>query len=162
MCPIRAGIIFRMAVCNRKETDSNEWRLLSTCSTRKGLYIHHLIYTSVIFILGFPSGSNGKESACIAGDLGWIPGLGRSPGGGRGSPFQYSCLEKPMDIGAWWATVYRVTESDTTEGLSTAQQYLFWASQAALVVKNLSASAGDFKRCRFDPWVGKIPWRRKW
>ena len=53
-------------------------------------------------------------------------------------------------------------ESDTTEGLSTAQQYLFWASQAALVVKNLSASAGDFKRCRFDPWVGKIPWRRKW
>ena len=42
-----------------------------------------------------------------------IPGLGRSPGGGHGSPLQYSCLEYPMDRGAWWATVYRVTQSQT-------------------------------------------------
>ena len=46
---------------------------------------------------GFPAGSAGKESACSAGDLGSIPGLGRSPGEGKGSPLQYSGLENPMD-----------------------------------------------------------------
>ena len=51
-------------------------------------------------------GSDGKESACNAGDLGLIPGLGRCPGEGNGYPLQYSCLENPMDRGAWWATVY--------------------------------------------------------
>ena len=58
----------------------------------------------------------GKESACNAGDtgdVGSIPGLGRSPGEGHGNPFQYSCLENPMDRGAWWATVYRVAKSQT-------------------------------------------------
>ena len=53
-----------------------------------------------------PSLSNSKESACNAGDLGSIPGSGRSPGVGSGSPLQYSCLENPMDRGAWWATVH--------------------------------------------------------
>ena len=87
MYPMRAEIIFRMAVCNLKEIDNNKWHLLRTCSTLKGLYIHHLIYTSIIFILGFPSGSNGKESACNMGGLGWIPGFQRSPGEGCGNPF---------------------------------------------------------------------------
>ena len=49
--------------------------------------------------LGFPGGSDGKESACNAGDLDLIPGLGRSPGGGHGNPLQYSCLENLMDKG---------------------------------------------------------------
>ena len=44
-------------------------------------------------------------------DMGWIPGLGRSPGGGNGNPLQYSCLENSMDRGAWWATVHRVAKS---------------------------------------------------
>ena len=48
-----------------------------------------------VFLLGFPGGSDGKESTCNAGDLGSIPGLGRSPGGGHGNPLQYSCLENP-------------------------------------------------------------------
>ena len=53
----------------------------------------------------FPGGSNGKESACNAGDPGSIPGLGRSPGEGNGNALQYSCLENPTDRGAWWTTV---------------------------------------------------------
>ena len=63
--------------------------------------------------LGFPGGSESKASACSAGDLGSIPGLGRSPGEGNGNPLQYSCLENPMDGGAWWATVHRVAKSCT-------------------------------------------------
>ena len=80
--------------------------------------------------LGFPSDSDGKESVCNAGDLGLIPGLGRSPEdgngyplqysglensirGGNGTPLQYSCLENPMDGGAWWAAVHGVTKSRT-------------------------------------------------
>ena len=65
------------------------------------------------FTKGFPGGSVGKESACNAGDLGSVPGSGRSPAGGHGSPLQSSCLENPMDRGAWWATVHGVTEGQT-------------------------------------------------
>ena len=63
--------------------------------------------------LGFPSSSDDKESACNAGDLGLIPGLERSPGGGHGNPLQYSCLEGPIDRGARWATVHGVAKSRT-------------------------------------------------
>ena len=58
-------------------------------------------------------GSDGKESACNAGDLGLIPGLGRSPGGANGHLLQYSCLENPMDGAAWQATVHGVAKSWT-------------------------------------------------
>ena len=63
---------------------------------------------------GFPGGSDNKESTCsagIEGDSGSIPGVGRSLEEGLGNPRQYSCLENPMDTGAWWATVHRVTKS---------------------------------------------------
>ena len=65
--------------------------------------------------MGFPGGSDGKESACNAGDLGLIPGLGGSPGGGLGNPLQYSCLENSMDrrYGPWGHK-----ESNTTEQLT--------------------------------------------
>ena len=63
--------------------------------------------------LGFPGGSNGKESACNAGDPGAVPGSGRYPGKGRGNPLQYSCLENSMDRGAWQITVHRVAKSWT-------------------------------------------------
>ena len=66
-------------------------------------------------VLGFPGGSDVREFTCNAGDLGSIPGLGRSPGEGSGYPLQYSGLENPMDRGTWWAAVHRVAESDVTK-----------------------------------------------
>ena len=65
---------------------------------------------------GFPGGSEVKASACNVGDLGSIPGSGRSPGEGNDNPLQYSCLENPMDGGAWWATVHGVAKSRTRLG----------------------------------------------
>ena len=52
-----------------------------------------------------------KNLPANSGDTGWIPGLGRSLGGGHGNPIQYSCLENPMDRGAWWATVHGVAKN---------------------------------------------------
>ena len=66
--------------------------------------------------MGFPHGSADKESTCKAedtGNMGSIPGSGRSSGEGDGNPLQYSCLKNPMDTGAWWATVHEVTKSWT-------------------------------------------------
>ena len=57
------------------------------------------------------NGSDSKESACNAGDLGSVPGSGRSPGEGKGNPLQDSCLGSPMDRGAWWATVHGIAKS---------------------------------------------------
>ena len=68
---------------------------------------------SISYPRGFPGGSEDKASACNAGDPGSMPGLGRSPGEGNGNPLQYSCLENPMDRGAWQATVHRVAKSQT-------------------------------------------------
>ena len=64
-------------------------------------------------MFGFPVGSDSKVSACSAGDLGSIPGSGRSPGEANGNPLQCSCLGNPMDRGAWQATVHGVTQSWT-------------------------------------------------
>ena len=61
----------------------------------------------------FPGGSEDKASACNTGDPGLIPGLGRSPGKGNGNPLEYSCLENPMDRGAWRATVHGIAKSRT-------------------------------------------------
>jgi len=63
--------------------------------------------------MSFPRGSDGKASACNAGDLGLIPGLGRSPGEGNGNPLQYSCLENSMDRGPWQAIVHGAAKSWT-------------------------------------------------
>ena len=64
-------------------------------------------------IKSFPAGSDSKESACNAGDLGSVPGLGRSSGELNGNPLQYSCLENSMNRGAWWATVHGIAKSWT-------------------------------------------------
>ena len=70
-------------------------------------------WSRINFVLLWVCWDTGKEFACSAGDLSLIPGLGRSPGGGHGNPLQYSCLENPMDRGAWQATVYGVAKSWT-------------------------------------------------
>ena len=69
-------------------------------------------FATSLFV-GFPGGSDGKESVCSVGDLGLIPWSGRSPGEGNGYLLQYSCLENSMDRSVWWATVYGVTDSWT-------------------------------------------------
>ena len=86
--------------------------------THTHIHICLYTYTSVIRIyiyiyIDFPSGSDGKESAYNAGDLGSIPGLGRSLGKGHGNPLQYSCLVNSMERGSWWATGHGVTKSRT-------------------------------------------------
>ena len=63
--------------------------------------------------MGSPGGSDGKESTYNVGDLGLIPGSGRSPREGNGNPLQYSCLENPTDRGAWQGTVHGVANSQT-------------------------------------------------
>ena len=83
--------------------------LLYTC-----VYVCVCIYTHTLYIhthtKGFPGGSAMKNPPANAGDTGLIPGSGRSPGAEHGNPFQCSCLGKPMDGGAWWAAVHRVTK----------------------------------------------------
>ena len=65
--------------------------------------------------MGSSGGSDGKESVHSAGDPGSIPGSGRSPGGGNGSPLQYSCLENPMDRGTWQVIVHEVSWTEATK-----------------------------------------------
>ena len=78
--------------------------------------------------IGLPQCLSGKESVCNAGasgDMGSIPGWGRSPGGGHGNPLQYSCLENPMDRGSWRAIVQRVTESRTQLKQLSMHAYIY-------------------------------------
>ena len=80
-----------------------------------GIYTVHTrrIYVCVISDQGLPGGSMVKNLPANAEDMGSVPGSGRSRGGGNGNPLQYSCLENPMDRGAWWATGHGVTKSQT-------------------------------------------------
>ena len=92
------------------------------------------VYRSIIVVycfcvgftagMGFPGSLDGKASAYNVGDPGSIPGSGTSPGEGNGNPLQYSCLENPMDRGAWWATVHGVAKSWTR--LSNFSSNLCW------------------------------------
>ena len=95
------------------------WRQLS-CGSKVNpneLPLSNDRLTNTMVILGFPGGSDSEESVCNAGDLGSIPGPGRSLVEGKGYPLQDSCLENSMDRGAWWATVHGVAKR-TTERLT--------------------------------------------
>ena len=119
------------------------------------------IYGVLIHRQGFPSGSAGKESACNAGDLGSIPGLGRSPGEGNGNPLQCSWLGNPRGGGAWWAAVYGVAQSPTRlkqlSSSSSSKSYIGLLRPFSW--QRICLQCG---RPGFNPWFGKIPWKRKW
>ena len=94
--------------------------------------------------LGFPGGTSGKESICQCRRCkshSAVPGLGRPPGEGNGTPLQYACLENPMDKGAWWATVRGATESDT---IDHAHTHTSWSAQM-LFKKNHGHGVGAGK-----------------
>ena len=101
--------------------------------------------------MGFPGGSDGKVSAYSAGDPGSIPGSERSPGEGKCNPLQYCCQKNPRDRGARWATVHRVTKSQTQpKQLSTQDTQL----ELAIFHRNLE---GHCSLAFFFFWQGQIP-----
>ena len=110
-------------------------------------------YSPQVF-LGFLGGSNDKESACNAGDLVLIPGWGRAPGGGHNNPLQYSCVENPMDRGAWWAAVYGVSKIWTQ--LSTWHIYKTDNQQRPL------CSTGNSTQYSAITYNGKPPKKKKY
>ena len=85
--------------------------------------------------VSFPDGSNSKEFACHAGDPGSVPGLGKFPEKGHGNPLQYSCLENPMDRGAWRAIVHGVTQSQT----QLSDQHFFTFTTPPSILSFISA-----------------------
>ena len=101
--PFSPHPLLAFIVCRIFDNCHSNWcEVISHCS-----FDLHFSYNE----WGFPGGLEVKVSACNAGDLGSIPGSGRSPGEGNGNPLQYSCLENPMDGRVWWATVHGVAKS---------------------------------------------------
>ena len=111
---------------------------------------------------GFPGGSDGKESACNVGDLGSIPGLGRSPGEWKGNPLQYSCLENSTDIGARWATVHGVTKSLTQLGDFHFPSIRVFSSELALCIRWPNYWSFCFSIRPSSEYSGLISFRIDW
>ena len=108
-----------------------------------------------------PGDSDNKGSACNAGDLGSIPGLGRSPGRQRGNPHQYSCLENPHGQRSLVGySPQGCKESDMTEATKHNKTSMGFPGGAR--GKEPACQCRRLKRLRFDPWVREIPWRRAW
>ena len=136
------NVVYTLLI-NFKETNLLDWSMLSYSSVMCRLwpmthwvlasctcFLGHLMHLSIFVCLprAIPGGTSGKESACQCRrcnrNPGSIPGLGRAPGVGSGNPLQYSCLENPMDRGAWWATLYGVAkELDMTELASATKSH---------------------------------------
>ena len=115
-------------------------------------------------LLGFPCGSADKESPCNMGDLGLVPGLGRSPREGKGYPLQYSGLENSMDRVVHGVTKGQAQLNDFHSPISLnfkvfdhVSVYTEGASQVALVVKDLSANAGDIRDMDLISVLGRSP-----
>ena len=100
--------------CLKNPMDRGAWQAIGHRVTRSQIRLKWLSMHACIYIyLGLPWWLSAKGSTCWCRDVGSTPGSGRSPGEGNGNPLQYSCLENPMDRGAWWATVHGVTKSQT-------------------------------------------------
>ena len=100
-------------------------------------------------------GSEGKASAYNAGDLGSVPGSGRSPGKGNDNPLQYSCLENPMDREAWWAIAHGVAKSRTRLSNFTSKGERCFPGGS--LVKNPPVNAGDARISGSIPGLGRCP-----
>ena len=119
-CIVIITEVYRMEGAGRKiryyEKFIQETNIFPTPSEEASRSFSWCAFTVCMIVVGFPGDSAVRNLfACHAGDEGSIPGSERSPGEGHGHPLQCPCLENPMDRGAWWATVHRVAESDTTE-----------------------------------------------
>ena len=95
-------------------------------------------------------------------DVDLIPGLGRSAGGGHGNPLQYSCLENPMKRRAWKATVHRVAKSWSWLKWLSMHAHSYFGFPRWISGKEPASQCRSHRRHQFDPWVGKIPWSKKW
>ena len=96
---------------SEKFGDLKNWFILLLAS---GIYqLPMSVPNTQLWARGFSGGSMVKNSLANVGDMGLIPGWGRSPGEGNGNPLQYSCLENPMNRAVWWATVHRVAKNQT-------------------------------------------------
>ena len=111
---------------------------------------------------GFPGGSEGKASACSAGDLGLIPGLRRSPGEGYGNPLQYSCLENPMDGRAWQATVHGNAKSQTRLSNFTFFSIRVFSNESALHIRWPKYWSFSFNISPTNEHPGLISFRMDW
>ena len=110
---------------------------------------------------GFPGSSDGKESTCNAGDLGSISGLGRYPGGGHGNLLQCSCLENPHGSRSLvGCSPWSHKESDMTAAANTIA--IMTRASSWLSCKESACQCRRHRAHEFNPWVRKIPWRRKW
>ena len=102
----------------------------------KVAYSTSTFYLQFYCLWGFPGSLDSKASIVPnAGDLGLIPGSGRVPGEGNGNPLQYSCLENPMDRGAWWATVHGVTESWTRLSDFSSLHFITYTEENSATLK---------------------------
>ena len=110
---------------NRYTADSIRYRIQSTIANIGDPYSHRDFFNNDSNVRLICS-SEDKASACNAGDPCLIPGLGRTPGEGNGNPLQYSCLENPMDRGAWRATVHGVRKSRTRLSDFTSKQCKYY------------------------------------
>ena len=132
---IRLSPLYWLDIYYRK--DNSKTYSLSNLTVLCGLNSHGVFdKLGLATDKGFPGGSNGKESVYNARDTGSNPGLGRSPGEGNRYPLQYSCLENPMNRGAWWATV-------TPIGIASSKMILWQCSRCLLTGLN-TASADCF------------------
>ena len=111
-------------------------------------FVYH-IFCKLYGLCGLPCVSDSKECTCNAGDLDSILGLGRSPGEGHGNPLQFSCLENPMNRGAWWATVCRFAKIPTR---------LKWLSVYALAMQMNKSNHSFSKDTEPCPMPDSVLW----
>ena len=136
---------FPIAVVASSQTVQGKPGLMGPVSSQKPLFSGEADISTA-----FPGGSAGQDLVAKAGDaggLGFIPESGRSPGGGNGNPLQCSCLENPVDRGAWRAIVHRVTNSWTTERLNTDDKTSAQKKEAVLPLARVGTAAPSRPTC---------------